>query len=134
MEQGNFKAAVRIACSDESLSPNNAETIQALIDKHPTPPPVRPLLFGGGLTALTKKEGGIRSIAAGCVFRRLAAKCANSFASSASADYLAPRQLGVGVKGGAEAAAHSARKFLSFPSADSVLIKIDFKNAFNTIR
>ena len=33
-----------------------------------------------------------------------------------------------------EAAAHSARKFLSFPSADSVLIKIDFKNAFNTIR
>ena len=68
------------------------------------------------------------------MFRRLAAKCANSFASSTIADYLAPRQLGVGIKGGAEAAAHAARKFLQVSSGESVLVKLDFKNAFNTIR
>ena len=209
MEQGNFKAAVRIACSDESLAPNNSETLDSLFDKHPATPAdrrlvqdslasnlfvsstdvhkaiksfpcgsaggpdgfkpqhlkdltsdftssgallaqitdfinllfsgrcpedVRPLLFGGSLTALTKKDGGIRPIAVGWVFRRLAAKCANSFASGAVADYLAPRQLGVGVRGGAEAAAHAARKYVQASSGDSVMIKLDFKNAFNTIR
>ena len=209
MEQGNIKAAVRIACSDDSLASNNYETLQSLFDKHPAPLAdrrlikdslannflvsstdvrkaiksfpcgsaggpdglkpqhlkdlttnitssdvflalitdfinfllsgrcpnnVRPLLFGGSLTALIKKDGGIRHIAVGCVFRRLAAKCANTFASGAVADYLAPRQLGVGVRGGAEAAFHAARKFLQASSGDSVLVKVDFKNAFNTLR
>ena len=209
MEQGNLKAAVRIISSDESLAPNNSETLQSLLDKHPVAPAdrrliqdslanslcvssadvrkaiksfpcgsasgpdglkpqhlkdltsditssdalltlitnfinlllsgrcpdnVRPFLFGGNLTALTKKDGGVRPIAVGCVFRRLASKCANLFASSAVADYLAPRQLGVGIRGGAEAAAHAARKFVQASSGDSVLVKLDFKNAFNTVR
>lgn len=209
MEQGNFKAAVRIACSDESLAPNNSETLKSLLDKHPASPgdrrkiqnslasnlsvsstdvrkaiksfpcgsaggpdglkpqhlkdlindlnasdallalitdfvnlllsgecpgDVRPILFGGSLTALSKKDGGVRPIAVGCVFRRLVAKCANSFASDALANYLAPRQLGVGVRGGAEAAAHAARKFLQASSGDTVLVKLDFRNAFNTLR
>ena len=38
MEQGNLKAAVRIVCSDDSLAPNTAETMQSLLDKHPAPP------------------------------------------------------------------------------------------------
>ena len=38
IEQGNFKAAVRIACSEESLALNNSETFQSLLDKHPIPP------------------------------------------------------------------------------------------------
>jgi len=98
------------------------------------PDDVRPFLFGGSLTALSKKDGGVRPIAVGCVFRRLAAKCANSFASSAVAEYLSPHQLGVGVKGGAEAAAHAARKFIQASAGDSVLVKLDFRNAFNTVR
>ena len=152
MEQGNFKAAVRIACSDEFLAPNNRETLQSLLDKHPAPPAdrrliqnllpgnihvsadeirkaiksfpcgsaggpdglkpqhlkdltsdstssdallhlitnfinfllsarclddVRSLLFGGRLTALSKKDGGIRPMEMWCVYRRLAAKCEN---------------------------------------------------------
>ena len=55
--------------------------------------PMMFVLFEGSLTALTKKDGGIRPIAVGCVFRRLAAKCANVFAFDAVVDYLAPRQV-----------------------------------------
>jgi hypothetical protein len=47
---------------------------------------------------------------------------------------LAQRQLGVGVKGGAEALAHAARLYLSSMEQDSVFVKLDFVNAFNSIR
>ena len=47
---------------------------------------------------------------------------------------LAPRQLGYGVKGGAEAAVHAARKFLSNMDPDCAFVKLDFRNAFNCIR
>ena len=40
------------------------------------PQPIAPVLFGGNLTALTKKTGGIRPIAVGYTWRRLVAKCA----------------------------------------------------------
>ena len=47
-----------------------------------------------------------------------------------------PRQLGVGAKGGAEAISHAARQYLSDMEAesDSVLVKLDFANVFNSIR
>jgi hypothetical protein len=45
-------------------------------------PDVIPILFGGNLIALEKKTGGIRPIAIGYVWRRLAAKCANTHAVS----------------------------------------------------
>ena len=51
-----------------------------------------------------------------------------------SIDKLKPRQLGVGVKGGAEALAHGARRFLDNMPADHLFIKLDFSNAFNTLR
>ena len=65
---------------------------------------IRSFLFGGNLIALEKKTGGIRPIAIGYVLRRLAAKCANSFATSKLASYFSPLQLGVSVRGGYEAA------------------------------
>ena len=46
---------------------------------------------------------------------------------------LAPRQLGYGVKGGAEAAVHAARLYLKELQHQCV-IKLDFRNAFNTLR
>ena len=64
------------------------------------PTEVVPFLFGGSLTALTKKTGGIRPIAVGYYWRRLAAKCANTYASAKLVDYFNPIQLGVGVRGG----------------------------------
>ena len=47
---------------------------------------------------------------------------------------LAPRQLGFGVKGGAEAAVHTARQYLHSLPPDMLLLKLDFSNAFNSIR
>jgi hypothetical protein len=47
---------------------------------------------------------------------------------------LAPRQLEVGIKGGAEALAHAARRFLAGMSNGQVLVKLDFSNAFNSLR
>ena len=60
------------------------------------PQSVASVLFGGNLTALTKKTGGIRPIAVGYTWRRLAAKCAMKCVLATLDDSLLPRQLGVG--------------------------------------
>ena len=99
-----------------------------------TPPSVRGALFGANLLALLKKTGGIRPIAVGYVWRRLTAKVACSYAKEASATLLAPRQLGFGVQGGAEAAVRAARRYLEKMEQGKLLVKIDFRNAFNTVR
>ena len=98
-----------------------------------TPASVTPILFGGSLIALEKKDGGIRPIAVGYVWRRLTAKCANHHVLESSAPMLAPTQLGVGVKGGAEAAIHATRRYLEDMTAGKLIAKLDFKNAFNSI-
>ena len=98
-----------------------------------TPTSICPLFFGASLTALTKKEGGIRPIAVGCTLRPLAAKVAGCRVRDKMAALLAPRQLGYGVKGGAEAAVHAARLYLKELQHQCVL-KLDFRNAFNTLR
>ena len=95
---------------------------------------VVPHLFGGNLLALEKKSGGIRPIAVGFTWRRLAAKCANSFATAKLRETLSPIQLGVGVKGGCEAAVHATRRFLLSMPGSYVVAKLDFTNAFNSIR
>lgn len=91
-----------------------------------------PVLYGANLVALAKKDGGIRPIAIGCTFRRLASKlCCRNF-NERLTKIFKPRQLGFGVKGGCEAAVHSARTFLSRPDYE-VFVKIDVKNAFNSV-
>lgn len=97
-------------------------------------PYIVPILFGGRLISLDKKCGGVRPIVVGSTFRRLAAKCASYYAASKLAPILGPRQLGVGISGGCEAAIHSARRFLLSSQTDNVLVKLDFSNAFNCIR
>ena len=96
------------------------------------------LLFGGRLIALSKKSGGIRPIAVGFVLgfvlRRLTAKCACLYARDRLAEYFAPHQLGVCVKGGCEAAVHAVRRYLQNLQPGYVIAKLDFSNAFNCIR
>ena len=72
---------------------------------------VAQIIFGGSLIALSKKSGGIRPIAIGYAWRRLAAKCANTYVIAELADYFSPIQLGVGVPGGCEATVHATRRF-----------------------
>ena len=73
------------------------------------PESVSQILYGGRLLALKKKDGGIRPIAVGYTWRRLAAKCANAYVVGRMSQALEPLQLGVGVPGGAEAAIHATR-------------------------
>ena len=83
--------------------------------------------------ALNKKGGGVRPIAIGYYWRRLAAKCANKATASKLESYFNPTQVGVGTKGGCEAAIHAARRFLDGMPSQSVLVKLDFTNAFNSL-
>ena len=48
-------------------------------------------------------------------------------------ELLAPRQLDYGVKGGAEAAVHAARLYLRDLDPAKAIVKLDFKNAFNSL-
>ena len=98
------------------------------------PASVCPIFFGAKLIALEKKCGGYRPIAIGYTLRRLVAKCANIYAQKKLADYFAPLQLGVAASGGCEAAVHATRRFLDTMANDDVIVKLDFNNAFNTVR
>ena len=68
------------------------------------PVETRPFLFGASLTALNKKNGGVRPIAVGCTHCRLVAKVASRSVMERMEQYLAPLQLGYGTPLGAEAA------------------------------
>ena len=96
-------------------------------------PDILPMFFGGRLIALNKKCGGIRPIAVGNTLRRLTAKCASFYAIDRLAEELSPRQLGVGVAGGCEAAVHAVRRFLSGSQKGDIVVKLDFSNAFNNL-
>ncbi|KAJ0183176.1 hypothetical protein K1T71_001152 [Dendrolimus kikuchii] len=93
---------------------------------------VVPTLYGANLCALNKKDGGIRPIAVGTTYRRLAAKICCREIADLSSSYFATRQLGFGVKGGCEAAVHSLRTFASRDCCQA-LLKVDVKNAFNSV-
>ena len=95
------------------------------------------LLFSSNLTALRKKDGGIRPVVVGNVFRRLAAKVGCYAVSCAVSRELLPIQLGVSAKGGAEAALHAVRTFITnnIESNDhKIVTKLDMINAFNSVR
>jgi hypothetical protein len=99
-----------------------------------TPNQVRPIIFGGALTAIDKKGGGVRPIAVGYTWRRLAGKVACRLVSAKAAALLSPRQLGFGVPGGAEVAVHATRRYLQSLPFNHIFVKIDFSNAFNSVR
>ena len=212
ISDGDVKGAIRLACSDDSIAPYDAETLAVLLQKHPrrdangsgdwgvpdrqalefsaddiitairkfnpssssglsmwrpqhlmdlvrgdvantdvrnlvqrlkqlvglmvnsrVPELIRPVVYGANLIALRKKDGGIRPIAVGETFRRLAAKCALAQVRESMVSHLSPLQVGFGVPGGAEAAVHAARSILQHGGQDDVMLKVDFANAFNSI-
>ena len=70
----------------------------------------------------------------GCTLRHLVAKVASILSMADMAELLAPQQLGYGVRGGSEAAVLAARCFLGNMKPDQAMVKLDFANAFNSIR
>ena len=99
-----------------------------------TPIPARKIFWGASLIALNKKDGGVRPIAVGCTLRRLIAKTASLRVLERMGSMLAPLQLGYGTLLGSEATVHAARQFVDCLSQDQVFLKLDFKNAFNSVR
>ncbi|CAG9118843.1 unnamed protein product [Plutella xylostella] len=93
---------------------------------------IAPLMYGARLCALNKKDGGIRPIAVGSTLRRIASKvCCRQILPKLST-YLQPLQLGFGSKGGCEAAVHALRTYIEHDGGE-VVLKVDIKNAFNSI-
>jgi hypothetical protein len=93
-------------------------------------PPIPELLDSDGLP-LTKPTGGVRPIAIGEAWLRLAALCAVHDCSQLGPS-LAPLQLGVGIPGGAEGIGYAIRSALD-AHPDHVLLSLDCKNAFNSV-
>ena len=67
----------------------------------------------------------MRPIAIGYTFRRLAAKCASHYVIARRSESLRPIQLGVEVRGGAEAAVHATIRLLSQLPTDHTVAKLD---------
>ena len=80
------------------------------------------------MCTVTKKEGGVRPIAVGCTYRRLASKLAAKYGNALVSKSLRPLQLRVGTPGGCEALVHAARNFSRFTTANrnqpTVLVKV----------
>ena len=91
-------------------------------------------VFGASLCALRKKTGGLRPIAVGCLYRRLATKVGLRPLTNKLGAELAPIQLGFGSRNGCEAAVHATRFFLETMPIDFIIVKIDMRNAFNSVR
>ena len=93
-----------------------------------------PWLVGAPLTGLLKPGGGLRPIAVGEVLRRLVSRLACTSARSRLPEIFLPYgQVGVGIRGGLEAAVHTLRSFVATHGADQNLccLKLDMRNAFN---
>ena len=107
-----------------------------LLSAGKAPRSIMRFMAGGNLFAALKKIGGHRPIAVGETLRRWVAKCVAKKAVSDSANFLAPSQVGVCVKGGAEAIIHATASIYDDPSisiAEKWVLQVDFDNAFNRI-
>ena len=96
---------------------------------------LRPFFFGAKLIGLRKKDGGIRPIAVGNTLRRICSKCVSSFATDQRRIDFHGTQFGCGTSRGAETAAHVFRNLIeNEQNPENVILKMDFKNAFNSLK
>ncbi|GAV01296.1 hypothetical protein RvY_12033 [Ramazzottius varieornatus] len=144
---GDISGAVRVLTSEDHLKdllvglrePMSLQLAQALADlvgsmlDGKVPEDVCPALYGASLIALSKKTGGIRPIAVGNTEWRSAGKIISKRVMEATSKHVRPQKLGYGTRGGAEAAVHSTRGFLSGQAGRQILLKLDFRNAFNSV-
>ncbi|XP_065319111.1 uncharacterized protein LOC135927101 [Gordionus sp. m RMFG-2023] len=91
---------------------NNITTLLNHILNGNIPSTVQPLIHGARLIALNKKNGGIRPIAL--------------------TERLIPHQLGFNIPSGCEAPSHATR--IQLHSTKNCILKVDFKNAFNSLK
>lgn len=97
---------------------------------------IAPYLCGAPLLAINKKNNDVRPIAVGEILRRLVAKCLCSHTKAKANSFLAPLQLGVGVRGACEAIVHAFNSLVESlsPSCNPIaILLIDISNAFNSV-
>ena len=119
------------------------ETLQSLaavvndVAAGQVPKEVLPLLMGANIVPLRKNadDEAARPVAPGETLRRLCAKRLNAeFGKRAGEVLLEGRQVGVGIPMGMEAAITTVAQYASrHAGTDKVILKIDFRNAFNTV-
>jgi len=109
------------------------ENFSNLVLAGSVPLTIRHLFFGANLIAFRKKDGGVRPIAIGLALRRLIARAACAATQQQAAELLSPIQLGLGIRGGAEAVVHGVRRFLDAATGETGIVKLDFANAFNAV-
>ncbi len=95
--------------------------------------PGQSMLCASRLVPLAKKDGGVRPIAVGEMFYRLAAKTILKL--NFRPDHLLPCQLGVGSKGGVEPIVRLINRAIDndLDRSFSTLVSLDFSNAFNEV-
>ena len=98
-----------------------------------------PYLAGASLVALQKTDDNepldIRPIAVGEIYRRLAGKCLCHAVSDKARAFLQPFQLGVASPLGTERIVHHMRSLTErhWQDDDFVILKVDMRNAFNSV-
>ena len=85
------------------------------------------------LVPIGKPSGGLRPIAVGDVFRRLAGKLLMDAIVAKTTEYLRPEQVGVQVPNAAETAARKVRLWTQDAKPDEVLLQVDMRNAFGSV-
>jgi len=81
-----------------------------------------------------RKYDGNRPIAVDRAWRRLTAKVACSLARVVSTTLLAQRHLGFEISEEMPAAVSAARCYLEYTDRGKLFVKVDFRNAFKTVR
>ena len=127
----------------DTIVPSSQDCLEALIQwinhllsgkGHPL---LAPWLCGAPLTALHKKNHtGFRPIVVGEIYHQLVSRISWHHVRPDLPKFFTPYgQLGVGIKGGLEAAIHSTRFLIDRHqnSPDMCLLKLDFRNAFNEV-
>ena len=130
--------AVQCTASDQSQIASRVLTTLVNINcRGELPEFVSQALCSASLSTFLKKKGGFRSIAVEEDLRQLIAKCLAKEANLEANELFQSLQLGVGLKGGAEAIIHSTKlSYEKIPtsSSSSCILQIDFCNAFNSIK
>ena len=94
------------------------------------------LLCGASLTALRKKDNGVRPVAVGETWRRLVGKALLATAAAKQeVATLRPRQVGVGTRNAAEQLAIAVQNAVTNLPRDGewAVMQVDLRNAFNSI-
>lgn len=121
--------------SAENLVESLVDLLNLIILPGKVPTKIQPTGYGANLMALKKPDGGVHPIAVGLTLRRLAAKIIMSKLRTFCAEKFRPHQMGVGTPKGCEASVHAVQAYVENDAVqDQVLLKIDFRNAFNSVR